>query len=266
MENERIRYTACPLCESADFREVGRYDYSSHPRWREPLEKAVIWVQCACCEHIFTDGYFTEAALRVLFGSTNNEQVVGTDLEPQRLVSARMIQRVQDAIGLPDERLWLDVGFGSGSLLMTAKEFGFSVHGIDLRERNVEDLRSFGIPAYHGTLGSAVANVTLPTKPSVISMADVLEHEAFPIESLRSARELIQDRGVLLVSMPNSSSSVWHYWEVNNMNPYWVEIEHYHNFSRERLYEILKETGFNPVRYAVSERYRSCMEVLARAD
>ena len=265
MENERIVYTACPLCASADFREVGRFDYSEHPRWREPLDKIIIWVQCDTCQHVFTHGYFTDAALGVLFQSTNNEQIVGTDLEPHRGLSSKMVQRVQDAIGLANDRLWLDVGFGNGSLLMTAKEFGFSVYGIDLRERNVEDLRSYGIPAYHGTLGAAVANVTFPTRPSVISMADVLEHEAFPIESLRSARAVIQDGGVLVISMPNSSSTLWHHWDINYMNPYWLEIEHYHNFTRERLYEILKQTGFNPVRYAVSERYRGCMEVLSQA-
>jgi hypothetical protein len=41
-------------------------------------------------------------------------------------------------------------------------------------------------------------------------------------------------------------------------------IEHYHNFSRSRLYALLRETGFEPVRYGISERYRACMEVIAR--
>jgi hypothetical protein len=80
---------------------------------------------------------------------------------------------------LPRDRLWLDIGFGNGSLLMTAKEFGFDVFGIDLRKKNVEDIEQFGIPAYHGTLQSAISNVTFKSKPTVISMADVVEHEPF---------------------------------------------------------------------------------------
>ena len=47
-------------------------------------------------------------------------------------------------------------------------------------------------------------------------------------------------------------------------NPYWAEIEHCHNFSRSRLYALLREMGFEPVRYGISERYRACMEVIAR--
>jgi protein O-GlcNAc transferase len=50
---------------------------------------------------------------------------------------------------------------------------------------------------------------------------------------------------------------------VNNANPYWGEIEHYHNFSRARLYTLLEEFAFKPQSYGISERYRACMEVIA---
>jgi hypothetical protein len=49
----------------------------------------------------------------------------------------------------------------------------------------------------------------------------------------------------------------------NGANRYWGEIEHYHNFSRGRLYALLKEHGFQPVEYSVSERHRAGMEVIA---
>ncbi|MGB8899283.1 MAG: hypothetical protein WCC90_08670 [Methylocella sp.] len=49
----------------------------------------------------------------------------------------------------------------------------------------------------------------------------------------------------------------------NGVNPYWGEIEHYHNFSRKRPYALLEEHGFRPVEYHVTERYRVCVEVIA---
>lgn len=265
MENERILYTACPLCQSTDFRELARVDCRAHDRWHEPLEPFIIWMECLGCGHLFSNGYFTDAALNILFSSTHTEQIVGVDIERHRNVSAKMVQRVVEAIGMPDDRLWLDVGFGNGSLLMTALEFGFTVFGIDLRKQNVDDLVNVGIPAYYGTLGSAAANVTFQQKPAVISMADVVEHEPFPIESLRSARSLIKDSGVLLISMPNAGAPLWHYWNSIGNNPYAIEIEHYHNFSRQRLYGLLEQTGFKPIHYAAAERYRCCMEVMAQA-
>ncbi len=50
----------------------------------------------------------------------------------------------------------------------------------------------------------------------------------------------------------------------NRANPYWGEIEHYHNFGRTRLYALLEETGFELVRYGIRERYRACIEFIAR--
>lgn len=64
--------------------------------------------------------------------------------------------------------------------------------------------------------------------------------------------------------MPNSESMLWRALDQTKTNPYWGELEHYHNFSRTRLYQLLEETGFEPVIYGISERYRACMEVIAR--
>ena len=265
MEDERVTYTACPLCRSAAIQSYGKVDWSADRRWQERLNPTLAWMTCLDCRHVFTEGYFTDEALSVLFENTVNQQIVGLDIEPHRAISANMISRVLDVIGLPDDRLWLDVGFGNGSLLMTAKEFGFEVFGVDLRKRNVEDIAQFGIAGHYGTLESARNQVAFAQRPTVISMADVVEHEPFPLDCLRTARELIQDSGVLLISMPNASAPLWHYWNANNLNPYWCEIEHYHNFTRESLYGLLEQTGFKPRHYAISERYRCCMEVLAQA-
>ena len=165
MDNERIRYTACPLCQSTDIRALATVNCTGHAMWREPLEPYISWVECGSCDHVFTEGYFTEAALdHIARQHPRYMQVVGNDIEYHRNISAKMVQRVVEALGLPDDRLWLDIGFGNGSLLMTAKEFGFEVFGIDLRKKNVEDLQELGIPAHHGTLASAIAEVAF--KPS----------------------------------------------------------------------------------------------------
>ena len=74
-------------------------------------------------------------ALQARFKAALGELGGRLDIEYQRNISAKMVQRVVEAIGIPDDRLWLDVGFGNGSLLMTAKEFGFDVFGIDLRKK-----------------------------------------------------------------------------------------------------------------------------------
>jgi SAM-dependent methyltransferase len=95
-------------------------------------------------------------------------------------------------------------------------------------------------------------------------MADVLEHMPFPKRALHHARRLLRSDGLLFLSMPNADSFLWQILNRGRANPYWAEIEHYHNFGRKRLHALLGECGFEPVRYGVSFRYRSCMEVIAR--
>jgi protein O-GlcNAc transferase len=64
--------------------------------------------------------------------------------------------------------------------------------------------------------------------------------------------------------MPNMESMLWTVLSHADLNPYWGELEHFHNFGRGSLYRLLKECGFEPVRYGISERYRICMEVIAK--
>lgn len=94
-------------------------------------------------------------------------------------------------------------------------------------------------------------------------MADVLEHMPLPKTGLAAAHRLLRPDGVLFLSMPNIDNMVWRPLHANGVNPYWGEIEHYHNFSRKRLYALLEEHGFGPVEYHISELHRVCTEVIA---
>ena len=172
------------------------------------------------------------------------------------MVASRIVERV---LPYASAGAWLDVGFGNGALLFTAQEYGFIPIGTDLRVENVNALASLGIQAHCRELGA----LSLGENCAVISLADVLEHMPYPKDGLRAAHRLLGESGVLFASMPNTQSMVWRALNESNANPYWGEIEHYHNFSRDRLYGILNETSFEPVRYGISDRYRACMEVIA---
>jgi 2-polyprenyl-3-methyl-5-hydroxy-6-metoxy-1,4-benzoquinol methylase len=184
-------------------------------------------------------------------------QIVGADFERARGVAAQMIDKV---LPYASSGMWVDVGFGNGALLMTAAEYGFDTLGCDLRPAAVAALRNTGIDARLCDL----KELKLEKPCQVISMADVLEHMPFPKEGLAAAYALLAQDGVLLISMPNCGAPVWNLLDRMGANPYWGEIEHYHNFSRVRLDQLLHEMGFMPVRYGVATRYRVCMEVIAR--
>lgn len=257
MSKERILFSGCPLCRSTKIGLMLSADCSNHPMYKPPLSSVINWFGCDDCGHVFTEGYFSEEALAIVFSDTQENQLVGYDMENQRVVSSRIVEKLLPFIS---SGRWLDIGFGNASLLFTAEEYGFTPIGVDLRRGNVEILNSLGIEAHCTDL--------LAFHPehrfSVISMADVLEHTAFPTEILAKTYALLDDNGLLFLSMPNSDSWMWKALNDDGSNPYWGEIEHYHNFGRDRLYALLREFGFEPLRYGISERYRACMEVVAR--
>lgn len=254
---ERITYKSCPLCESENIGFHKSGDCSAHPLYNPKLSSVINWSKCSNCGHVFTEGYFTEEACNIVFSKTQDNQKVGVDIERNRVVSAKMVEKVLPYVS---DGIWLDVGFGNGSLLFTAQEFGFTPIGLDLRAENVQVLGQLGIRAHN----TNITELVLEEKCSVISMADVLEHVPYPKDVLSAANGLLEENGILFISMPNSENILWEAMTNQNMNPYWGEIEHYHNFSRSRLYALLKESGFIPLRYGISERYRVCMEVVAQ--
>lgn len=214
------------------------------------------WMVCDACDHVFTEGYFTDEACQILFAKTHSNQLLGAEYEKYRQIAARMVDKV---LPYASEGAWLDIGIGNGALLFTAQEYGFEPIGTDLRADNLAILASLGIEAH----AADITELSLSSPCSVISMADVLEHMPYPKRGLEAANRLMREGGVLLVSMPNKDSMIWRLLSGTGGNPFWGEIEHYHNFGRQRLYALLEELGFAPRAYGVSQRYRACMEVVA---
>ena len=141
---ERIAYSACPLCDSASFAPLVVSDCSGHVLYDPRLSPRIHWMQCRDCTHIFTDGYYSDEANEILFSRTQDGQRFGHKVEENRAVSARMIDRV---LPFADSGRWLDIGIGNGSLLMTAQEYGYHPVGVDLRQDNVAAARQFNMEA-----------------------------------------------------------------------------------------------------------------------
>jgi protein O-GlcNAc transferase len=142
---KRRAYSACLLCESRDMSAVIGADCSRHPIYQPGLPSVMNWHLCGNCGHVFTEGYFDAGAAALVFAKTQPGQTVGYDMERQRPVSARIIERVARHVR---EGRWLDVGFGNGSLLFTAEEWGYTPVGLDLRKDNVRALKGLGYEAY----------------------------------------------------------------------------------------------------------------------
>jgi SAM-dependent methyltransferase len=268
-------FTLCPLCDvPADSAEEFKVaDASTHPLYKDALPAIMRWLRCSACGHVFTENYWSEEGEKILFSSALSYQLPDASrsefLRTQWAPTVRRVaERLCETRGRPaifgarngQRQRWLDIGFGNGGLVMVADEFGFAATGVDVRNEAVQRLQALG----YGAICASFEHLPPDTSCAVLSMADVLEHLPDPRAALRKASAMLEPDGLLYISCPNRETSTWRLWEQSGTNPYWGELEHYHNFSREKLLELLDTHGFSVIDYAVSVRYYSCMEITAR--
>lgn len=142
---------------------------------------------------------------------------------------------------------------------MTAADFGFSAIGLDARAETVARIQQLGFNAQQADF----MKVAFDGRPDVLSMMDVLEHMPYPREALLKAASVLRPGGVIVISLPDLTCSSWRIMDAIKANPYWMEIEHHHNFSRQRLTSLLQDCGFELASVAIPNRYKAQMEIYA---
>ena len=260
-------YPACPLCDSAS-ETLGFANCTPHGLWHEPLPPTIEWMRCTSCGHVHNHHYWTDAGLAEVFRNANAGQLADAsgNHESKRATWVPVVDRVVGLLGghrvvaNQDSRpVWVDVGCGDGALVMTAADYGFASVGLDARAESVRRIQELGFSAMQHDFMALKFEIVV----DVLSMMDVLEHIPYPREALRKAAQVLRPGGLIVLSMPDLASSSWKVMDAVKLNPYWLEIEHYHNFSRDRIVALLRESGFEVVDFTVPNRYKAQMELYA---
>jgi len=156
---------------------------------------------------------------RILRTLLFSDAVVAKVLQPITLLRPDYADRiaVYSSIrrgSLPKDSRILDVGCGSGELLYTLKNLGFkNVLGCD---PNVEENINYknGLKILKATIQE------IEGKWDLIMFNKSFEHIPDQIEILQSVHNLLNDRGVCLITMPTTSSYAWKYYKAN-----WVQLD-----------------------------------------
>lgn len=254
-----VAYEQCPVCDGADIPYQIEAKASDHPLFTDAFPATIKWRACEDCGHFFTEGHYTPEAREILTSSMRPGQELGHEAGRLRKISGRMVERV--ARHMPRGE-WLDIGTGNGSLLFAAAEWGFDTVGMDRRIDTVERLLKLGFKAFWNDVES-IEDVEGAERFSVVSLAGALPRAPYPKRALAAAHRLLRQGGVLFLSMPNMDTIEWRILDATGANPYWGEIEHHHNFTRERVEKMLKQQGFRVADYAVGEEGPSVMELIA---
>lgn len=260
-------FAGCPLCGGAS-RPLRSDDCTRHPLWHPPLPRQIDWLSCPDCGHVHSRHYWTAAGLAEVFRHANPGQIAGQAGAPdlRRTLWAPVVDRALAGLGgYPVLRgteppRWLDIGCGDGGLLMTAADYGFAASGLDARQESAARLNALGYPV---ALGDFMTH-EIPPGLAVLSLMDVVEHLPDPRACLERAAGLLRPGGLLVVSLPDRSSSAWRQMEAAGLNPYWMELEHHHNFSREQMLQLIEAAGCTPIDCALPQRYKAQIELYAR--
>ena len=97
----------------------------------------------------------------------------------------------------------LDVGCGSGDWLLSMRERGWQVDGLDFDEKAVNAARQTGLPIRHGSLEQQ----KFPDDTfDAITLFHVVEHVPDPVQTLAECARILKKGGTLALFTPNSAS------------------------------------------------------------
>lgn len=135
----------------------------------------------------------------------------------------------------------LDVGCGSGNLLVNLKNLGWEVYGIDPSPIAVNVARSRGLDnIYQGELNELKLNENFF---DVIILFHVFEHIPNPETVLLEIKRILKPGGRLIIGVPNFGS-----FASRIMGKYWAGLSfplHFFHYQKQSLSNLLKARDFN---------------------
>lgn len=146
----------------------------------------------------------------------------------------------------PPGRL-LDVGTGSGLLLVAARRRGWSVAGVEISADAAAHAREkYGLDVIAGD----VFAVPDSARYDVVVFNHVVEHLLDPIGNLGYGVERLRPGGLLVVGVPNFGS-----WMARLRKAQWASLhphEHYWQFTRESFLQAIRPLGLQLVHFETS--------------
>ncbi len=139
----------------------------------------------------------------------------------------------------------LDVGAGWGRFLSGAIGMGWQAEGLDFSPEIHRVGASLNIPVYEGSLGAVQDK--LQGNYQLISMNHVLEHLDNPLETLKNARDLLEEGGVVRIQIP-----MWRPVFVRLLGAYWFPLDlprHRWHFRVKDVRTLAEKAGFNHVMF-----------------
>lgn len=251
----------CPICESkntfewypadVDIKKL-TFTYEFTPE----SQKTFRVIRCRNCTHVFCSPLPKNIY-------ENYKDVVDKEYlrhsQTRRLSAESVLNIISHYVSLGK---LLDIGCATGDFLEVARDFGYSVEGLELSRWSSEIVKSKGIKIHKQLLMSLSRR--FPSKYDIITMWGVIEHFQSPLKEMLYINRLLKPGGILVVwtgdvngIMSRILGRRWWYWQGQH-------IQYFTNLSLNHLGLL---TGFEHITtlcYPIAATYDQVFNSLSR--
>lgn len=139
----------------------------------------------------------------------------------------------------------LDLGCGNGEFIDFATKIGFSCYGLDIDKKSIEKAKLRNINAHfeNGFINDISRFEDYPQKYDVITMFEVFEHIDNPLEMIEKIKNLLNEGGYFIGSLPNIERFFMWQFNMDFERPpyhltYWT-IRSWKNFLESKQFELI---------------------------
>ncbi len=238
---DEVEWVKCPLCGSSSYSQLAE-------------ERTLGIVCCSACHLVYVNPRVQIPRDRDgLEGALQKYGPIFAGLRPHNrdrnyLEHLRTIRTLK-----PAGRL-LDVGTHCGFFLRMARNQGWELHGVEPSPVKALLAREkFGLDVYTSYLEDGLFS---PESFDIVTMTDVLEHVAAPLELLSIVRKILKADGILFIYAPNVRWNLVKYRALatfpklsssDSFDPRERPVQ----YSQETLTKMLEKAGFQVKKFYV---------------
>ena len=148
----------------------------------------------------------------------------------------------------------LDLGCGSGQILLNMKSRGWQVKGVEVSKKATEVGNEHGLNIFCGTL--IEANFS-DNEFDYIRSNHSFEHLINPVETIKELYRICKHSGKILIGVPNTNSFAFRLF-----NKFWYYFGvpfHPFNYNAQNLSLLLERNGFEVLKVSYRSNYRGLL-------
>jgi SAM-dependent methyltransferase len=221
---DALQMADCAVCGSSERKQIFQ-------KQGFPIQR------CQDCSHIYVSPRIKPEFQKVMTLETDEKDQANEFLSIQRVYAGQICDLLHSRT---HGHRMLDIGFGNGAVMQTARAYGFEVYGMDSSIFQADQLwPHFGKHIYRGFVGED----EIPWDSfDVVVMSHVLEHFADPGMVLRQVWKRINQGGLLYIAVPDTDSMQFRLFGKN-----WDVISplgHLQYFNQASLSRLLLDCGY----------------------